>query len=277
VKSKSGKNVKNQQRTKNKKTKVVPLTRKEKFIKAWNSVNLANKLTILRIALVPLFLVMATFHSIPHSIVWALLIFVGASVTDWLDGHIARTRMMVTPLGQFLDPIADKVLVTSALVVFAGLGWIHGTFVALIIGRDLIVSAVRLVAAESEEKLIIPARTSGKVKTVITMVTISLILFLWTLGFYEIISLEGEIEMPFIDRVATVGGADIDLLRALGNAFMAVCTALTLFSGAQYVWDARYLLKEQLLDDKSKPQEESEEEPEDEPEEENSEDSEDKK
>jgi CDP-diacylglycerol--glycerol-3-phosphate 3-phosphatidyltransferase len=250
VNNAKGKNTKNQKKSRTtigKKIKKRPLTKKERFLEVWNGINLANKLTIFRILLVPVFMVLITVRSIPHGIIWALVVFVAAAVTDFLDGYIARTRMMITPLGQFLDPIADKILVTAALVSFVGLGWIQGWTVAVILVRDLIVSGVRMVAVQSDENIIIPARTSGKVKTVITMLTVSLLLFLWTLGYYGVIVFEGQLLIPFVDQAATVSGAAV-LLVPMGNAFMYICVALTLFSGAQYVWDARYVLKEQLID-----------------------------
>jgi len=146
---------------------------------------------------------------------------------------------MVTQLGKFLDPIADKILVMAALVCFAGLGWIQSWTVVVILARDFIVSAIRLAAVESEEKLVIPARTSGKVKTIITMFTICMILFLWLLASYGIIS--RPMENADLGIIWDVPGI---VLIPIGNAMMYVCTALTVFSGAQYVFDSRDIIKE---------------------------------
>jgi len=205
-------------------------------IRGFNGLNLANKLTVIRILLTPLFVIFLLNDKIPHNTAIALVIFIGASITDYFDGYIARTRMLVTELGKFLDPIADKIIVMSALVCFAGLGWIQSWTVIVILARDFIVSAVRLAAVESVEKLVIPARSSGKVKTAITMVTICFILFIWLLNSYGLVTFEIELnEMTVMNR------PDL-LLTPIGNAFMYICVALTVFSGIQYIWDARYTL-----------------------------------
>ncbi|MCL2754260.1 MAG: CDP-diacylglycerol--glycerol-3-phosphate 3-phosphatidyltransferase [Oscillospiraceae bacterium] len=228
-----------------------------KTLKAFSALNDANKLTILRIALVPLFVLfmlpfaigeVAGEGAMPHSLVWALVIFVIASITDWLDGYIARSKMQITPLGQFLDPIADKILVMAALVCFAEQGWIPAWTVVVILTRDFVVGAVRLVCSQSEEKLVVPARTSGKVKTAITMFSIIAILLLWIMESY------GQITF-WVDGVDPATGAIIEgafyrpdlLLNPIGAVFMVICAALNVYSGVQYVWDARYILKEQLF------------------------------
>jgi CDP-diacylglycerol--glycerol-3-phosphate 3-phosphatidyltransferase len=264
VNNAKGKNTKNQKlaatkTTVGKRIKKRPLTKTELIAAIWNGVNLPNKLTILRILLVPIFLLLISYRGIPHGIIWALVIFLVAASTDFLDGYIARSRNMVTPLGQFLDPIADKLLVTAALVAFVGHNWIAAWPVAVILIRDLIVGAVRLVAVQSDENVVIPARTSGKVKTVITMITITTLIFLWTLGFYGFISFEGTLEVPIVGGHVPVRGAGV-LLIPMGNVLMYICAALTVFSGAQYVWDARYILKEELIDKENRKDEDIQEE-----------------
>ncbi|MCL1903312.1 MAG: CDP-diacylglycerol--glycerol-3-phosphate 3-phosphatidyltransferase [Oscillospiraceae bacterium] len=204
-----------------------------------DSINLANKLTILRIFLVPLFVIFISIDNIPHNITIALLIFIGASITDYFDGYIARTRMMITEFGKFLDPIADKIIVMSALVCFTGKGWIQPWVVVVILARDFIISAIRLAAVQSEEKLVIPARTSGKVKTAITMITICFIMGLWLLNSYGLVKFEVEIQ-----GTTTVLNRPDLLLAPIGNALMYICVALNVFSGVQYVWDARDILKD---------------------------------
>lgn len=210
------------------------------------AVNHANKLTVLRVLLTPLFVVLLIVEQIPHNILLALIVFIIASITDYFDGYIARTRMMVTQFGKFLDPIADKIIVMSALVCFAGIKpcpWISAWTVVVILARDFIVSAVRLAAVQSEEKVIMPARTWGKVKTAITMVTICGIMFLWMLEGYGVITYEVEVEYS----QTVINRPDL-VLVPIGNAFMYICVALNLFSGAQYVWDARYILKDVFND-----------------------------
>lgn len=111
--------------------------------------NLPNKLTLLRALLVPVFIVFALIDKIPLNYTAALIVFALASLTDALDGHIARKNNLVTTFGKFLDPLADKVLVISALAVFVDLGIISAVPFVIIIAREFMVSGLRLVAADS--------------------------------------------------------------------------------------------------------------------------------
>lgn len=134
--------------------------------------NLPNKLTMLRIILIPFFVIalLASPEIGAVGNVIALIIFVAASLTDLLDGKIARKYNLVTNFGKFADPLADKLLVTSALICFIALDRIQAWIVIVIIAREFIISGFRLVAAESG--LVIAAGWWGKVKTAVTMVTI---------------------------------------------------------------------------------------------------------
>ena len=135
--------------------------------------NLATKLTMLRIVLIPVFVVVL-YARFPFHMYVALLIFILASLTDLLDGKIARKYNMVTDFGKFLDPIADKMLVTSAMLVFTAWHWMPAWVVIVVIAREFMVSALRLVAATNGR--VIAAGWSGKVKTASTMVCICLML-----------------------------------------------------------------------------------------------------
>ncbi len=130
--------------------------------------NLPNKLTILRVILIPFFVVFLlgaeTFG--PWSVYVALAIFVIASLTDMLDGKIARKYNLVTNFGKFMDPLADKLLVVSALVCYVDMGRIPSWIVLIIIAREFIISGFRLVAAESG--IVIAASYWGKIKTAVT-------------------------------------------------------------------------------------------------------------
>lgn len=140
--------------------------------------NLPNKLTVMRVILVPFFIFFllcdVTFGSQASSIL-ALVVFIAASVTDALDGHIARSRNLVTNFGKFLDPLADKVLVISALVCFIQMGLVGAVPVIIIIAREFMVSGLRLVTAN--EGVVVAAGIWGKLKTAFTMVSIVIILF----------------------------------------------------------------------------------------------------
>jgi len=144
--------------------------------------NLANKLTLFRVILVPVFLVLMGIEAIPLRYLWALVVFGIASLTDMLDGKIARKYNMITDFGKFLDPLADKVLVAAALVCFVEQGWTYAWVVAVILMREFAVSGVRLVAASSEKKRVIPANIWGKLKTAFTMVAIVVILLMAAVG-----------------------------------------------------------------------------------------------
>lgn len=139
--------------------------------------NLANKLTLMRVILVPFFVAFMLIDAIPLNYLWALLVFAIASITDMLDGKIARKYNMITSFGKFLDPLADKILVAAALVCFVQLGWCSAWVTALILAREFVVSGVRLVAASSEKKAVIAAGMLGKLKTAMTMAAICVILF----------------------------------------------------------------------------------------------------
>lgn len=109
--------------------------------------NLPNKLTMLRILLIPVFMVFVEWDSLPGHILWAFVIFVAASLTDFVDGYIARKNNMVTDFGKFMDPLADKILVTAALVYFIPLGLAPAWVVILILAREFLVTSLRLIAA----------------------------------------------------------------------------------------------------------------------------------
>ena len=136
--------------------------------------NLPNKLTVLRMAMVPFFVGALLWQELPHNCLIALLLFLAASYTDHLDGKIARSRNLITNFGKFMDPLADKILVISALVCFVSLGLINPWWVLIIIAREFLVTSLRLVAAD--EGVVIAANKWGKVKTVSQIIAIALIL-----------------------------------------------------------------------------------------------------
>ena len=133
--------------------------------------NLANKLTLLRVLMIPAFLGVLYWGG-PNSEYIALAIFVIASLTDFLDGYIARSRGLVTDFGKFMDPLADKVLVTTAMLWFVQTGVMPAWAVAVVIFREFAISGIRLIAAERGR--VIAAAWSGKIKTAATMVFLML-------------------------------------------------------------------------------------------------------
>ncbi|NLK20822.1 MAG: CDP-diacylglycerol--glycerol-3-phosphate 3-phosphatidyltransferase [Epulopiscium sp.] len=138
--------------------------------------NLANKITFLRIGMIPIFLIILLTDWIgdPKRRIIALIIFILASLTDMLDGYIARSRNQITTLGKFMDPLADKLLVTSALISLVELGDLPAWIVTIILSREFIITGFRIVAAS--EGIVIAASWWGKIKTISQMLMIIIIL-----------------------------------------------------------------------------------------------------
>lgn len=187
--------------------------------------NLANKLTLFRVILVPFFIAALMIPVIPFGNLFALVVFALASITDMLDGKVARKYNMITDLGKFLDPLADKILVAAALICFVELGWAPAWAVWLIMAREFMVSGVRLAAANSKQKLVIAANIWGKLKTASTMVAICLILIMHILT----------------DSFGVLTGMPV---QTITDVLVYVCTFLTVVSGIIYLYDYRSVFKE---------------------------------
>ena len=142
--------------------------------------NLPNKLTILRVAMIPLFVVFMLWETFPYSDYIAGGLFVAACVTDFFDGYLARKYQQVTTFGKFMDPLADKLLVCSALICFLvdSSAEMPAWVVIIIISREFIISGFRLVAAE--KGVTIAASYWGKIKTVVQMIMAILLIFHFT-------------------------------------------------------------------------------------------------
>lgn len=137
--------------------------------------NLPNKLTIIRVCMIPFFVFFMMTDYLGTASKWvALAIFVIASLTDWLDGKIARKYNLVTNFGKFMDPLADKLLVCSALICFVEMGALPAWMIIIIISREFIISGFRLIAADNG--IVIAASYWGKFKTVFQMVMIILLI-----------------------------------------------------------------------------------------------------
>lgn len=176
--------------------------------------NLPNKLTVARVVLVPFFIFFLLTDIVPMSSLWALVVFALASITDALDGHIARSRNLVTNFGKFLDPLADKVLVISALVCFVDMGLAGAAPVIIIIAREFMVSGLRLVTAG--EGVVVAAGIWGKLKTAFTMVAIVVILLFAVIFGKDSASYEMWV-------------------TAVEQTLIWISTALTVISGAIYL------------------------------------------
>ena len=197
-------------------------------------VNLPNTLTIFRILLVPVMMLIPIFNlqgelwGIPLTYLLIDLIFVIASITDKLDGTIARKRNQITTFGKFLDPIADKILVIVAMLILVEVGKIPYWITAIIIIREFLVSGYRLVAVQKEGK-VIAASVWGKIKTVTQMIGII---------------------VAFIDKntfgaifTQNLTGADF-WINLLTTVMLSISVIATVVSGANYLKGAKDLLKE---------------------------------
>ena len=132
--------------------------------------NTANKLTMLRIVLIPVYLAVL-YIGFPYSNIAAMAIFIIASLTDVADGYIARSRSQVTDFGKFIDPLADKILVVTAMIWFVEKGVMPGWVALIVIIREFMVTALRLVAVGSDR--VIAAGLLGKIKTIVTMICLT--------------------------------------------------------------------------------------------------------
>ena len=183
--------------------------------------NLPNKLTILRIILVPFFVLFMLLSGdiFPHHNLVALAIFGIASYTDHLDGKIARRDHLITNFGKLMDPLADKIMVMSALVCFVANGMTNTVFVLLIMVREFAVTSIRLIAVEQGR--VIPANNWGKAKTVSQIVVcIYILLFL------------------IVPEVIASGPMAV-VYEVFYYVFVIAMVALTLLSGWFYLYDNR--------------------------------------
>ena len=202
--------------------------------------NLPNKITLTRIFMIPVFV--AVFYCgilSPWCFLASAVVFLGAALTDALDGHIARSRHLVTDLGKFLDPIADKVLVSTAFIVLLTIPFaftvnpfgvygliVAGVLVALILARELIVSGFRIIAAGKH--LVLAADKLGKIKTVFQDIAIALLLA--SMSFMQY-GLAGEI------------------IAYIGLACFVICALMTVISGVNYLVKNREVLKDKKTEE----------------------------
>lgn len=195
--------------------------------------NLANKLTIFRILLVPVMIIITFFTwekeflGIPVISLVLNLIFIIGAITDKLDGHIARSKNQITNFGKFLDPIADKVLVITAMIILVEFGKLPSWIPIVIVFREFIVSGYRLIAVENGGE-VIAASIWGKLKTVTQMIAI-IIAFLDNNAFGKIF--EG-----------TLTGFPL-VINCFTTLMMIICVIATIFSGWEYIKDEKELLK----------------------------------
>ncbi len=199
--------------------------------------NLPNKLTVIRILLVPIMVIIpflgiqGDFLNIPIYFWIMNIIFVIASITDKLDGYLARSRNQVTNFGKFLDPIADKILVLSAMLILVEEGNIPAWIPIIVLTREFTVSAYRLIAVEQGGK-VIPASNWGKLKTVTQMLAIFL-------AFININ--KTNIFFAFLNNGLV--GTEL-IINILTSIMLVISVIATVFSGWDYIKGGKDLLKD---------------------------------
>ena len=196
--------------------------------------NLANKLTVFRMILVPL-IVIASFlwtdisiYGVTVSMIVMDAIFIVASITDKLDGYIARSRNQVTTFGKFLDPLADKILVLAAMVILVEAGKIPAWIPIIVLAREFLVSGYRLVAVEKGGK-VIAASIWGKLKTVTQMLALILV-FIDTNRFFEF-------------AFNSLTGYEL-VLNICSSVLLLISVIATIFSGYDYLKNGKDLFKD---------------------------------
>ena len=210
--------------------------------------NLPNKLTIFRVILVPIFIIIG-YINIPGELLgveskfWIMnLIFIIASLTDQLDGYIARKTNQVTTFGKFLDPIADKILVLSALVMLVEFGKIPAWIPAIVLTREFLVSGYRLIAVEKGGK-VIAASIWGKIKTVTQMIAI-ILTFMTPYAFGQFILLTTDANKAMQSSALVCAPAWAIAINALATILMLISVVATIFSGYDYLKGGKNLFKE---------------------------------
>ena len=196
--------------------------------------NLANKLTIFRMILVPIMVIIpflginSEILGIPLTYIIIDMIFIIASITDKLDGYIARSRNQVTTFGKFLDPIADKILVLAAMIMLVEFGKLPAWIPVIVLAREFIVSGYRLIAVEKGGK-VVAASVWGKLRTVTQMIAI-ILAFLDVNAFGA--CFKGNLTVFAL------------ILNAIVTIMMIIQTIATIFSGYEYLKEGKDLLKD---------------------------------
>lgn len=186
--------------------------------------NTPNKLTIARMIITPLFLAVILWESLPHRFLWALVIFSVASITDALDGKIARKNNQITNFGKLLDPIADKVLTTAALLAFMKFGLCNIWIVMIVLTREFAIASIRMIAASNGT--VIPANVWGKIKTVSQM-TFTIVIMLLCEVYYIL-------EKSYLNIFAKMPS-----LSVISNSLLWITAILTIISGVIYIKDSK--------------------------------------
>ena len=189
--------------------------------------NVPNLLTIARVFITPIFLTVILMDTLPHRFLIACIIFSIGSITDAIDGHLARKNNQITNVGKFLDPIADKILTTSALLAFMSMGLCNIWIVMLVLTREFAIASVRMIAAAGG--VVIPANIWGKIKTVSQM-TFTILIMLLGEAYYIVETSYAELFARLPD------------LSLVSNGLLWITAILTIISGVIYLNDSKKII-----------------------------------
>lgn len=189
--------------------------------------NTPNKLTIARILITPIYLALILWESLPHRFLIATLVYSIAAITDAIDGKLARKNNQITNFGKLLDPIADKILTTSALLAFMQMGLCNIWIVMIVLTREFTVASIRMIAAA--DGVVIPANIWGKLKTVSQM-TFTIVIML--LG--EVYTLLATYNPVWYEKMPS--------LALISNILLWITAVLTVVSGVIYVLDSKKVI-----------------------------------
>lgn len=190
--------------------------------------NTPNKLTIARIIITPVYLAVILWESLPHRFLIATAIFAVAAITDAIDGKLARKNNQITNFGKLLDPIADKVLTTSALLAFMKMGLCNIWIVMIVLTREFTIASIRMIAASSGT--VIPANIWGKIKTTCQMTFTIVIMLLCEVDYIIKDVLQSDCLKNLPDWLT---------LSNVSNGLMWITAVLTVISGIIYIKDSK--------------------------------------
>ncbi len=189
--------------------------------------NVPNMLSLARILITPIFLAFILWENLPHRFLIACVIFSIGAITDAVDGHLARKNNQITTFGKFIDPIADKVLTTSALLAFLSMGLCSVWVVMLVLTREFIIASIRMISASNG--VVVPANIWGKIKTVTQMVFTILIMLLGEAYYITQMNyMEIYVKLPELSLVS--------------NGLLWVTAVFTVISGVIYIFDSRKVI-----------------------------------
>ena len=189
--------------------------------------NTPNKLTVARILITPVYLALILWESLPHRFLIATLVYSIAAITDAIDGKLARKNNQITNFGKLLDPIADKILTTSALLAFMQMELCNIWIVMIVLTREFTVASIRMIAAA--DGVVIPANIWGKLKTVSQMT------------FTIVIMLLGEV-YSILAAYNPVWYGKMPALALISNILLWITAVLTVVSGVIYVIDSKKVI-----------------------------------